>query len=232
MASATGAIAASGHPQWRKVYGISLGWFAARIDRLDHIVGQDAAPVAGRMGDIPAVVVAAVPGLNRVVYQSTASQITYASWDKFAEFLRHKDALWVERVHDARGLPRDGITESYTRHAKALVSAGAGGADAPAGLATEFVALADPYSPGLTTLPVRLLYRGAPRPAAQVEIYDRAPDGTVTVTFARTDADGMADIPVQSGHVYLLDAVLLRPVLDDTAVQWQSLWAALTFAVP
>lgn len=212
--------------------GVDLGWFAAQIARLDHIAGGAVTPVPGRMGDIPAVVVTAEPGLNVVIYQSTSSQLTYAIWEKFENFLRHKDAMWVQQAHAARGFSPDGITESYTRHAKALITAGPGGMDAPAGLDTEFVALADPAAPGLSAMPVRLLYQGQPRGDAQVEIFDRAPDGTVTVTLTRTDGDGMALIPVATGHAYLVDAVLLRPVTDNPDVQWHSLWAALTFAVP
>ena len=39
------------------------------------------------------------------------------------------------------------------------------------------------------------------------------------------------------GHTYLLDAVILRPVnegaaFDEDLPVWESLWAALTFAVP
>lgn len=212
--------------------GIDLGWFAAQIVRLDHITADGVTPVVGRMGDIPAVAVTAAAGLNVVVYESTPSQLTYATWDKLANFLRHKDALWVEAAHDARGLSRDGVTESYTRHVKALVAAGPDGADAAVGLETEFVALAHPATPGLTTMPVQLLYQGQPRGDAQVEIFDRAPDGTVTVTLTRTDASGQAQVPVQAGHTYLLDAVLLRPVTATPGVQWHSLWAALTFALP
>jgi hypothetical protein len=83
---------------------------------------------------------------------------------------------------------------------------------------------------------VALFYQDAPRPDAQVEVFARAPDGTVTVTLHRTDAAGEARVPVAPGHDYLFDAVVLRPSLEagsqERAPVWETLWAALTFAVP
>jgi hypothetical protein len=40
------------------------------------------------------------------------------------------------------------------------------------------------------------------------------------------------NIPVKSGHEYLLDAVVLRAADPDDGAVWETLWAALTFAVP
>jgi hypothetical protein len=83
---------------------------------------------------------------------------------------------------------------------------------------------------------VELRYQGAPRVDAQVEVFDRAPDDTVTITLHRTDAAGLATVPVLAGHEYLFDAVVLRrapdPGDDPNAPVWETLWAALTFAVP
>jgi len=85
-------------------------------------------------------------------------------------------------------------------------------------------------------LPVRVLYREMPRIGAQVEIFQMDPDGEVTVTTTQTDDAGEALIPVLPGHRYLLDAVVLREPSDalaaDKDVVWETLWAALTFAVP
>ncbi len=52
------------------------------------------------------------------------------------------------------------------------------------------------------------------------------------VMLYRTDADGRVTLPVQAGHAYLADAVILRP-LDPEAEKdpvWESIWASLTFA--
>ena len=215
--------------------GNTLSYFGPRITRFDMIRGDEVIAVEGRAGDIPALSADAPgDGLWSIVHETAPQRLTYAEWAKFAAFAEHKDFPDILARHTARGLPRDGFAETYTRHVKALVGVGDGaGRDVEAGLATEFVALANPYTDALPDgLPVRLMYGGAPRGDAQVEIFDRGPDGQVTITTTRTDARGEARIPVRAGHDYLLDAVVLRPAPDDHPAVWESLWAALTFAVP
>ena len=87
---------------------------------------------------------------------------------------------------------------------------------------------------------VALRYQDAPRPDAQIEVFERGPEGDVTITMHRTDTAGEAVIPVSKGHEYLFDAVVLRPVegvgtgkdVDANQPVWETLWAALTFSVP
>ncbi|MGR3804020.1 DUF4198 domain-containing protein [Marinibacterium profundimaris] len=215
--------------------GKNLIYFDQHFSRFDMIRDELILPVEGRGGDLPALT-ALVPGdgLWAIVHETTPRSVKYETWEKFARFAEHKDFPDIEARHAERDLPRDGFSESYTRHVKALVGVGdARGDDVFAGMETEFVALLNPYVDDLRAgLPVRLFYRDEPRAQAQVEIFDRAPDGTVTVTTTRTDDKGQALIPVSSGHTYLLDGVVLRAAdPEDTAV-WETLWAALTFSVP
>ena len=69
-----------------------------------------------------------------------------------------------------------------------------------------------------------------------MEVFAKAPDGTVEITLHRTDDAGVAAIPVASGMQYLFDAVVLAPSAeagsDENAPVWDTFWAALTFAVP
>src|SRR5690606_5881266 len=111
------------------------------------------------------------------------------------------------------------------------------GADQNYGLLTEMVALANPYTADLSAgLPVQVFYDNAVRADTQVELFARAADGTVEVTTHRTDANGIATLPVQPGVTYMADAVVLRQPDSDLAREkgalWESLWANLTFAVP
>jgi len=136
----------------------------------------------------------------------------------------------------ARGVPETGCREVYSGYGKSLIAVGGGsGQDRAVGLKTEIVALANPYTDDLSGgFPVRVLFDGAPRADVQVEVFDRGPDGQVGVALYRTDAAGETVLPVQAGHEYLVDAVLLRavaPLADDDPV-WESLWASLTFMVP
>ena len=85
-------------------------------------------------------------------------------------------------------------------------------------------------------MPLQLFYQGTPRAGAQVEVFEKSPDGRVTITLLRTDPVGHVLIPVKPGHRYLIDSVVLRRPSDELAenleLDWESLWAALTFAVP
>ena len=220
--------------------GGALSYFDRNSTRFELSLNGKVQAITPRLGDSPALDIAApaADGLLVVVHETTASQLTYREWEKFLKFARHKDFQTAAEDHLAEGWPQEGFRESYTRHAKSLMALGSGaGTDAPMGLETEFVALTNPYEPGFGgEMAVALTLRGTPRADAQVEVFDRAPEGEVTVTLHRTDADGIARIPVTAGHQYLFDAVVLErhPEADQfpESPVWRTLWAALTFAVP
>lgn len=215
--------------------GGDLTYFDRRFTRFDLLQDQLVLPVPGRMGDIPALnATAPNDGLWTVAHQTTQRRLTYRDWEKFAAFAAHKDFPNISERHAERNLPPTGFSEVYTRFAKALVGVGdAAGQDVATGMETEFIAMANPYTDQMEGgFPVRLTYQGQPRADAQIEIFQRAPDGEVVVTTLRTDDAGAAVIPVRAGHIYLLDAVVLRPASPDSGAAWETLWAAMTFAVP
>lgn len=196
-------------------------------------------PVDGRLGDRPALnQVPPGEGLLVVVHETTDNKLTYSEFAKFEKFVTHKDARWTLAAHADRGLPDDGFGEAYSRYAKSLVAVGEGtGQDRAFGLLTELVAGANPYTDDVSNgLPVTLYYEGNPRSDAQIEVFEKAADGTVEITTVRTDRAGQAVIPVKPGHRYMLDAVVLRipsPALAEAGgVVWESLWANLTFEIP
>ncbi|MEM8629611.1 MAG: DUF4198 domain-containing protein [Pseudomonadota bacterium] len=209
-----------------------------RFRRFDLVVGAETSAAPGTIGDRPALSTPAKKGrLHVIVHVTTDSQLTYSEWEKFVTFVEHKDLDDTLAEHSRRGLPDSGFRERFSRYAKSLVAVGDGaGLDSEQGLLTELVAEANPYTDPLEDgLPVRLLYRGAPRVDAQVEVFERAPDGTVSITLERTDEEGRAIVPVRPGHDYMLDAVLMLPLdgnPDNQEPVWESLWANLTFAVP
>jgi len=201
--------------------------------------GQSRESVEGRFGDRPALSkTAAFDGLAVVLHVTTGSRLTYDSLEQFRAFTEHKDASWALRAHEERGLPETDFRELYTRYAKSLIAVGNGeGTDHAYGLETEIVALDNPYTDDLSKgLRVRVLYQGDPRASAQVEVFEKASDGSVAVSTTRTDAEGVATVAVVTGRRYMLDAVVLREPATRVAaalgVVWESLWANLTFAVP
>lgn len=215
--------------------GTTLSYFPRSFTRFDIVQGDTRVAVEGRMGDRPALAMTApFEGLNVVAYETTPAFVNYKEWEKFLKFADHKDFSDIEARHKANGFPEVPFKERYTRHAKALIAVGDGvGADQPVGMKTEFVALSNPYDPGFDgTMRVQVLLYGEPRSDAQVEVFARAPDGNVVVTLHRTDAAGLAAIPVIPGHDYLFDAVVLEPILTEDSAVWDTYWAALTFGVP
>lgn len=218
--------------------GRAFAFIPAQFDRFSLVQGDREVAVTSRIGDRPAMAQPLPgPGLWTIVHETRDQRLTYQDAETFEEFVRHKDLDDTLAVHAARGLPAFGFSELYRRFAKSLVASGTpGGQDITVGLRTEIVAETNPYAPDFDgIMRVLVLFEGAPRIDEQVEIYDRAPDGTVSVSTVRTDAQGRAMAPVSRGHEYLFDAVKMVP-LDAQNVEagavWQSLWASLTFRVP
>lgn len=215
--------------------GIALAYFDTRFTRFDVVTSETVQPVEARLGDNPALdMPAPTDGLAVVVHETTPSLLTYKEWAKFQKFADHKDFRDMAARHTANGFPKPPFKERYTRHVKALIAAGSGaGQDRAMGLKTEFVALTNPYAADFDgTMRVQVTLDDTARADAQVEVFDRAPDNTVSVTLHRTDAAGVASIPVTPGHEYLFDAVSIAPITDSDDAVWDTFWAALTFAVP
>lgn len=215
------------------------------FSRMEIVLGDQVQAVDGRVGDRPAINTGTMgEGLNIITYETNVLTVFYSDWEKWMAFVNHKAFEDVETRHDARALPREKFREAYTRHAKSLVAVGAGeGQDREIGLATEIVALANPYTDEVSSggLPVKVLYQGEIRVNAQVEIFEEAPaqgdaKPVVNVTTTRTNEQGIALIPVKPDHEYMIDAVVLREPSDALAqeknVVWETLWANLTFKMP
>lgn len=201
--------------------GINLPYLSQQSARLEVATPNGLRPISPRMGDRPAITVQAEqPGLYVLAYETQPATITYETSGKFADFARYKDAEWA--LTPAQTAP---ITETYTRHAKALICADhCTGADRAIGLTTEFVALTPPGA----DMRLRLLFQGAPRANARVTLFEKGPDGTTT-QHLRTDTDGNVTLPTRPGFSYLADAVVFER--RTTQTQWHTYWAAMTFEV-
>lgn len=219
--------------------GIEIGYFDDRIEMFDWFQNQTRSPVIARAGDFPAMTMQVdQDGLMVLAYETSHSTLQYRHLEKFLKFAAHKDFADAEARHKLRDLPEGRFSEIYTRFCKSLIGVGDGaGQDIETGMETEFVALNNPYTDDLADgFKVQLLYQGAPRIMAQVEVFERAPDGAVKISYLRTDKQGYAMIPVKSQHIYLLDAVVLRDpdetIAAENNVVWETLWASMTFARP
>ena len=217
--------------------GASYSYVPRNFIRFEIVSGDAVIEVQGRAGDTPALNMPAPDeGLAVIVHATKDYMLTYTEWQKFLNFAKHKDFEWAVEEHRKRGLSEERFKERYSRHAKSLVAVGDGaGSDREVGLLTEIVVLANPYTDDVSGgVPVSVLYQGAPRAGAQVELFERDAAGDVTVRLFETDAEGVAVLDVKPGHSYLADHVVLRPMTPDAAdgPVWESLWASVTFEVP
>jgi hypothetical protein len=219
--------------------GSPLIFFEDWFHSFEIIAGDQAAPVTGRMGDMPAIQQEPLgEGLHVIIYHSSASNVTYKTLEKFISFARHKDFRMIPDQHLARKLPDSDFTEVYTRYSKTLIGIGHGkGQDSRTGLETEIVALDNPYTDNPDIgLRIEVLYQNKPRANAQVELFEKDSTGTVDISLHRTDEAGIATLPVRKDHSYMVDAVVLRKpnaeLAEETGAVWETLWANLTFYVP
>lgn len=234
---APGAPAAADIRVGEAYEGTAFAYIPQRFRRFDVATPSGLAPVEGTVGDRPAFALDATEeGLMTVIHVTEDQHITWTEWERFVSFLEHKDLTWGLAEHEARGLSRENVRERYSRYAKSLIAVGEGaGDDVTAGLEVEIVALENPYTANMSDgLDIQALYQGAPLDDVQIEVFRKTPDGTVTITKERTDADGVATISVEPGARYMLDTVVLRPldVVEDRDPSWETLWANLTFEVP
>ena len=217
--------------------GTAFAYIPQRFRQFDMAVQGEIRAVDGTVGDRPALQLdAADEGLLTVIHATQDQHITWTKWEKFVSFLEHKDLTWGLTAHAARGLSQENVRERYSRYAKSLIAVGDGaGEDVTAGLEVEIVALENPYRDEMGDgFDMLALYQGAPLQDVQIEVFRKAPDGSVTISTERTDATGKATIPVSPGARYMLDTVVLRPLdkVEDRDPAWETLWANLTFEVP
>ena len=219
--------------------GAKLPYLPQRFTNFAIFAGDETARVEGRPGDMPALNQAPVAeGLNVVAYQANNAIVDYETWEKFQNFVNHKDFGDVLRLHQERGLSLNGFKEIYSRFSKTLIGVGnSEGADRRVGLETEIVALTNPYTDDLSNgFQVQVYYRRELRADTQVEVFEKAADDSVSISLYRTDDQGIAVFPVRPGYRYMVDAVVLREpnieLMETSGAVWETLWANLTFAVP
>ncbi len=217
--------------------GGALSYIDRNTARFEVLLGGQTFEHGSTLGDRPALS-RSIPGdgLAVVVHETTDSRLTYRDWQKFVNFVEHKDFAGALERHVERGLPETGFVETYRRYAKSLIAIADGeGRDLNVGLDTEIIALANPYTDDLNAgLPVKVLLYGMPRADTQVEVFARGDDGMTETQLYRTNQDGVAVLNVTPGTEYQVDSVVLeeRSGSEEGAAVWHTMWANLTFKVP
>lgn len=217
---------------------------ASTIETFVVATAEGQQQIPGRAGGDPAGVFrVTAPGTMLVAYRSRPSTVELPAAD-FEEYLEEEGLGHVIEARALRGEAGAPGREQFSRSVKAVLHANgvaSGGHDRALGLTLELIPEQDPLSlrPG-ATLPVRLLYEGAPLAGALIAALSREPYGAhqrpVSVHpdapfRARSDAQGRVHVPMSAG-IWLIKAVHMVPAPEGSGVDWQSIWATLTFEVP
>ena len=136
----------------------------------------------------------------------------------------------------AQGRLDEAATERYHKHVKALVQVG----DAPSnafstvlGYPAELVPVQNPYALKVgATLELRVLVDGKPT-ANQLVLYggQTASGGRVAQRNVRSDAAGVARIPIDRTGPYFVKFISMQRLTGDREANHESKWASLTFGV-
>jgi uncharacterized GH25 family protein len=192
-------------------------------------------PVPGRDYAEPAgVLTVPAPGLYTVVYESHRSPLALEA-GKFEEYLKQEGLEAVSAWRARRGERGAAVKEVFSRCAKSLLAVGGGppgeGYDRILGQRLELVPEANPYALAAGgTLPMRLLYGGRPLAGALVAALPK--DRPQAAVSARSDAAGRVRLRLDGPGVWLVKAVHMVAAPKETAADWESLWASLTFQLP
>ena len=182
-----------------------------------------------RDGDYPAIqATLAKKGSYILAYESAPELLQYDNFDKFKSFLEEQ-GLWNQEKYTSS----DKISESYTRYAKSIITAGnAPGSDFKTGLLFELVVLNSISNlRNQSDIPVKLYYQDKPYANCQITMF-RLFQNNLDIYKIATNDKGEAKIPMKEGGKFLLNAVYFSKN-DNKQINadWKSLWASSTFEI-
>ena len=152
---------------------------------------------------------------------------------RFNDYIKAEGIAPAIAARAAAGATDTPGRELYSRRAKAIVRVGpAGAAEAqitrPVGMTLEIVPRRDPTATDFDmTLPVTVLYNGAPLAGAFVKLNNLDFDARPVAT-AITDAQGAATFKVPFKGLWQMNVVWTRPIKDARA-DFDTVFSSLTF---
>lgn len=201
----------------------------AWIVRFDYQDGSGVRTVPGELGDDPAGHIESVGTTTSVAYQGHR-EVAKLNADKFLGYLAEEGLEWVIAERKRRGEQGRDVREWYSRYAKAIVRPRGDRGDAwgfDFGMPLELTPVRDPFDEAAGPLPVRLRFHGEPLPDVLVIAYSE--DSDAPRLQARTDAQGIVELPIPDRGLWLIKAVhMVRAPEGVPTHQWESFWASLT----
>lgn len=223
----------------------------ARFERFVIVGPEGEKALEGTDGKSPAATARlAVPGLYTIGYRSRHSFVDLEA-KEFEAYLKEEGLDHAIEARAARGESASRGRERYSRCAKALVAVGdspRSGFDRKLGFPLELVAEQDPRDVSAAKeSSFQLLQDGKPLKGALIRATRIGSEATSEFNPAkdrlerRSDAEGRVRFPIAPGASWRLNCVVISRVTAAKAatekseapeVEWESLWASLTFEVP
>lgn len=181
-------------------------------------------------GDKPAVSLRLEDPALWVAYESTDFSIRFNNSQKFIDYVNTEGLGWVADWYGDKGLDPQGATETYYRHAKALVWNSTDSVEwlsEPLGMRIELVP--QPGFIDCKTAPAfRVLYQGKP---LENHLVRRFTKGVEQIDEALSDAQGLVQFSAARGE-FLLNVVHIKDSTHPRALgqDWVSDWGSLTYA--
>jgi uncharacterized GH25 family protein len=179
-------------------------------------------------------VVLSEPGGHLLALERTPARIELRA-RKFNKYLKHEGLLpaLAERKKAGERLQRG--RERYTRYLKAFVQVGAEADGQSTRVLAHHLELVPERDlatlrPG-DRLGVRVRFAGAPLAGVLVEAFVRGPTGAPLGQAATSDANGRVEFTVGRAGAWLLRTVHMQRCIGCDGVDWESFWAAYSFAL-
>ncbi|MDB5854984.1 MAG: hypothetical protein JWR22_3025 [Herminiimonas sp.] len=183
------------------------------------------------------------PGAHVLAIDTHPNLVTLSE-DQFNYYLADEGLSSIKQLREERGGSPGAIEaakslgatkrnrEQYRRHIKALVRVG-GKSDETVFMHTgqrlEIVPLADPlFWQAGTPHKFRVLYEGKQLAGVLVKAWNKQNMQTLAIRAVAND-EGLVSLNLPFRGMWMLSAVHMLPVTDDPALDWQSLWANLSF---
>jgi len=174
------------------------------------------------------------PGTWVVALQSKPNGIELAPASA-KSYLEHEGLTHVLQYREKHNETNAPSRERYSKYVKSILQSGLLTEDykLSTGAIIEFIPESHPYAlkPG-ASLPVQVRFRGKPAADLQIEAAWLAKDGKAErKPIGRTDKRGRLSVPISAAGTWKLHTVLMERCQDQTAADWESFWASLTFEV-
>ena len=219
--------------QGANMKGDSLPYLTPLIDDFSRTDSDGRHAIESVMGNDPAAVIIAGPGTTLIGYQSNRDFVELEP-DKFDSYLVDEGLESIIDQRQALGESNANAREYFVRCAKLLLDSGAPDTSRVfsnrLGYTLELMPQSDPnkLSAG-DELPIELLYLGRPVSGVRVRALTAYwPDQPVD---SRTDANGRVLLTLPRTGAWLIKAVHMIRLEDDSKADWESFWASLLFEI-